>query len=92
VLANLPYVRDADLPALAPEIREWEPRQALAGGPDGLAAIRDVVPRVRADILALEVGVGQAPAVAELLRGTGFARVETRPDLAGIERVVLGRR
>jgi release factor glutamine methyltransferase len=92
VLANLPYVCEADLPALAPEIREWEPRRALVAGADGLAAIRDVVPRVHADILALEVGAGQAPAVAELLRETGFARVETRPDMAGIERVVLGQR
>jgi release factor glutamine methyltransferase len=91
-LANLPYVRDDEIDLLAPEIRDWEPRSALLGGPDGLAAIRDVVPRVRADSVALEVGVGQGPAVAELLREAGFGQVEARPDLAGIERVVLGRR
>jgi release factor glutamine methyltransferase len=42
--------------------------------------------------VALEVGEGQAPAVAELLRGAGFGAIETRRDLAGIERVVLGER
>ena len=41
--------------------------------------------------LAVEVGEGQAPAVAELFRDAGFGGVETRRDLAGIERVVLGR-
>jgi len=92
VLANLPYVRDAELASLAPEIREWEPLEALAGGPDGLDVIGEVLPAVAAPVLALEVGAGQAGAVAALLRGSGFAEVEARRDLAGIERVILGRR
>jgi release factor glutamine methyltransferase len=91
-LANLPYVSDEDLRVLAPEIREWEPREALAGGPDGLAAIRAVIPRVQAGVLALEVGQGQAQAVSQLLRENGFRDAETRADLTGIPRVVIGRR
>jgi release factor glutamine methyltransferase len=73
---------------LAPE----NSREALLAGPDGLDAIRAVIPRVPSGALALEVGDGQAGAVAELLRGAGFASVDARADLAGIERVVVGER
>ncbi len=92
VLANLPYVADAEWPLLAPEIRDWEPRQALLAGADGLDAIREVVPHLRCEAVALEVGEGQAAAVAELLAEAGFSPAEPRRDLAGIERAVLGTR
>ena len=96
VLANLPYVSEAELAALAPEITRYEPREALVAGPTGLEAIGALLEElgsgtVQADAVALEVGMGQAMKVGELLRGAGFAQVETRPDLVGIERVVLGR-
>jgi peptide chain release factor 1 len=95
VLSNPPYVASGDLAGLAPELRH-EPALALDGGPDGLDVIRqicaDAPARVeRPGALALEVGAGQAAAVAELLRATGAAEVETFADLAGIPRVVLGR-
>lgn len=89
VLANLPYVPDGDWPALQPEVRDWEPRAALTAGPDGLDAYRALIPALRAPALAVEVGIGQADAVVALMRAAGFA-TEVRPDLAGIERVVLG--
>jgi len=65
-------------------------------GDDGLEAINAISPAATAALdprgtLALEVGVGQAGAVAELLLDLGFAEVEGRQDLAGIPRVVLGR-
>jgi len=90
VLANLPYVAERDWPSLQPEVTEWEPREALLAGPDGLDAYRTLFtgPRVAAAV-AVEVGEGQAAAVAELARGAGFARTEVRRDLAGIERVVV---
>jgi release factor glutamine methyltransferase len=105
VLANLPYVAEADWVSLQPEVTEWEPREALLAGPDGLDAIRaffsDRVrllsryPRQKANsadgAIALEVGVGQAEPVGEMLREAGFGWIETRADLAGIERVVIGR-
>ena len=89
-----------------PEVTEWEPREALLAGPDGLDAIRSLLSRpavafrslsgrnatAAAAVVALEVGEGQAAAVGEMLREAGFGSVETRPDLAGIERVVVGRR
>jgi release factor glutamine methyltransferase len=96
VLANLPYVADGERGALAPEIVRHEPPRALFAGPDGLAAIRALLaslrrrPRVR--LVALEVGAGQAPAVFGLVRGAGFSVVAAERDLAGIERVVVGRR
>ncbi|HEX7294060.1 MAG TPA: peptide chain release factor N(5)-glutamine methyltransferase [Solirubrobacterales bacterium] len=91
VVANLPYVASSEWPGLQPEVTQWEPREALLAGPDGLDEIRLVVPKIECSSLALEVGEGQAPAVGQLLREAGFGAVETRADLAGIERVVIGR-
>jgi release factor glutamine methyltransferase len=86
VLANLPYVREDEWNGLAPEIRRWEPREALVSGADGLDAIRSLVggapPGTR---LALEHAPGQAEAVRALLDGA-----ETLEDLAGRERVTVG--
>ena len=87
VTANLPYVREDEWPALAPEITRYEPREALVGGTDGLDAIRALVAAAPlATLLALEHAPDQAAAVRELLTGA-----ETRLDLAGRERVTLGR-
>jgi release factor glutamine methyltransferase len=100
VLANLPYVAERDWPSLQPEVTQWEPREALLAGPDGLDAYRSVIPECgrlsfrypepTSTTLAVEVGEGQAQAVSELMRAAGFAEVETRRDLAGIERVLIG--
>ncbi len=94
IVANLPYVAEPEWAGLEPEVAEWEPREALLAGPDGLDVIREAVPiaAAAAPVLALEVGAGQAPAVSELLFEAGFAKVETRPDLAGIPRVAWGQR
>jgi release factor glutamine methyltransferase len=103
VVANLPYVALGDWRRLQPEITKWEPREALLAGADGLDAIRALLAdcvrsfhrpggkTANAAALALEVGEGQAPAVGEMLREAGFGAIETRPDLVGIERVVIGR-
>ena len=96
VLSNPPYVPDADRATLAPEIVRHEPASALFAGEDGLDAIRALVPQASVlaslHLLALEVGAGQAGAVAELMRADGFSDVRAECDLAGIERVVAGRR
>lgn len=101
ILANLPYVAERDWPALQPEVTQWEPREALLAGPDGLDAYRLFLPgcgRALACItpqssttLAVEVGEGQVPAVAALMTEAGFGAIEARRDLAGVERVVVGR-
>jgi release factor glutamine methyltransferase len=96
VLSNPPYVRDGDRAALAPEILRHEPPFALFAGADGLDAIRPLVAqagkRTAVKLLALEVGAGQASAVGELMRAAGFTAVRAERDLAGIERVVVGKR
>ncbi len=100
IVANLPYIAEPDWPSLPPEVREWEPPEALLAGPDGLDAIRALladrgrplsrIAGKRTAAVALEVGEGQAAAVGGLLRDAGFASVQARRDLAGIERVVVG--
>jgi release factor glutamine methyltransferase len=109
ILANLPYVAEPDWQSLQPEVTEWEPREALLAGPDGLDAIRTFLAqlsdrlrlssplwRTKANspvgCLAMEVGEGQAEAVGELMREADFSAIEVRRDLAGIQRVVVGRR
>lgn len=94
IVANLPYVAETEWGGLEREVTEWEPREALLAGPDGLDVLRTAIPiaAAAAPALALEVGAGQAPAVSEMLFEAGFATVEARPDLAGIPRVVWGRR
>ena len=100
ILANLPYIPAGDIATLQPEVRDWEPRLALDGGPDGLSLIRELVldcaTRLRPRLLALEVGLGQAERVASLLReysDTPKLRnsVTVLADFAGIPRVVLAR-
>ena len=93
MVANLPYVTDEDWEVLAPEIREYEPREALVAGPTGLEAIEMLFDAIRRGwkppAIALEVGAGQAPRVSELMSAASyFARIEK--DLGGVERMVAG--
>ncbi|HUR84138.1 MAG TPA: peptide chain release factor N(5)-glutamine methyltransferase [Solirubrobacteraceae bacterium] len=95
VLSNPPYVADGERASLPPEVARHEPAGALFAGADGLDVIRRLVPAAAdagAGLLAIEVGVGQAGAVIALVCDAGFSDVGTRADLAGIERVVVGRR
>ncbi len=92
VLANLPYVAE-HAPELAPDVARYEPALALYGGADGLELVRRLLTRVGGvPLVALETGYDQAAAAAALLRAAGFADVERRADLAGYDRVLLGRR
>lgn len=97
IVANPPYIPAADLAGLMPDVRDFEPRLALDGGVDGLDAYRALAgqaARVLANggWLLVEVGIGQAAAVQELFGQAGLAEVFASRDLAGIERVVGGRR
>ncbi len=89
VLANLPYVAKGS--GLPPEIELYEPPLALFGGPDGMDPVRRLLPMVAGvPLVALEVGLGEA--VASLVSAAGFRSVQILQDLAGHERVVVGRR
>ncbi len=95
IVTNPPYIPESDIDALEPEVALHEPRYALAGGADGLAAYRGLLPDVtrllaRDGLVAVEVGVGQAPVVAAMMTDAGMS-VTVRQDLAGVERCLLGR-
>ena len=93
IVANLPYVTDAELPTLEPEVRDHEPRLALAGGADGLAVVRRLIAAAPAALapggwLVMESGRGQAPGVRAALADAGrFAAPLVVRDGDGIERV-----
>ena len=94
VVANPPYIRQGDLAGLQPDVRDYDPSLALDGGPDGLAALRVIAVRLRALLkpggtALVEIGVGQGDSVAALFAGQGLVIRAIRPDLAGIERVVI---
>jgi release factor glutamine methyltransferase len=96
VTANPPYVPASEIATLEPDVRDFEPRLALDGGDDGLAALRRVVSDAPAHlapsggVLAVEVGAGEARAVVALFERAGFGHIEVRRDYARIERVVSG--
>ncbi|NOX63585.1 MAG: hypothetical protein GXP42_16805 [Chloroflexi bacterium] len=94
IAANLPYIPTADLAGLMPEVRDYEPRAALDGGPDGLRVIERLLAQAPAHMqpeaaLLLEIGHGQGEAAAALARRYfPRAHIAIHPDLAGRERVL----
>ncbi len=95
VFSNPPYIPVAEIESLQPEVSRYEPRQALDGGADGLAAYRALAGRL-ADLLGqgghglLEIGAGQHSAVAPLFAGLELLRIA--PDLSGMPRCVILRK
>lgn len=93
IVANPPYIAEAELAELAPEVRDWEPLAALSPGGDGLNAYRSICaaapsrlsPRGR---LLVEIGPTQAPAVSALMQAAGLAAPRLHRDLDGRPRVL----
>lgn len=96
ILSNPPYIPEADIVKLAPEVRLKEPHTALSGGQDGLDFYRRLAKEAPAMLVpggftAFEVGIHQAGDVADLLKANPLIdRTEILPDYAGIDRVVVG--
>ena len=97
IVANPPYIPDAEIASLAPEIRSYEPRLALAGGPDGLNFYRRIAVGAgdhltHGGAIIVEVGEDQAKEVAAIFRASALDDIAILNDLAGIQRVVVARR
>jgi release factor glutamine methyltransferase len=92
VVSNPPYVRPDEIETLEPEVRDWEPREALVSENGPAEVARVALPALKpGGALALEVGDGQAPAVAAALEELGYRDVTITVDLNGRERIVEGR-
>jgi release factor glutamine methyltransferase len=95
ITANPPYITDSEFATLPEDVRAFEPRLALTGGPDGLAVMRRIVAEARArlaagGVLAVEMGAGQAERVKAFFADAGFENVAVDKDYGGHERVVSG--
>lgn len=88
ILSNPPYIPETILPKLAPEVRNFDPGTALAGGADGLAAYREIA-RGAGPFLApegfviVEIGEGQTLEIEDIFKTCGFLPRSRRQDLAG---------
>ena len=93
IVSNPPYIPTRDIDGLEKSVKDYEPKLALDGGADGLDYYKiiavDGINHLNAGgKLFLEVGIGQANAVKELLEQAGFINVEIRKDISGIERMI----
>ena len=98
IVSNPPYLSENDLHHTPPEIRDYEPRNALYGGSDGLACYRDLlkdVPKLLDDggFLLLEIGSGQSSAIIDIIQQTNqYAEPTVVKDLSGSDRVISARK
>jgi release factor glutamine methyltransferase len=93
IISNPPYIRTDEIETLQPEVRDWEPLNALDGGPDGLVFYREIIPAARkflkdSGMLMLELGAGCARDVAQMMKDAGYRDVEIRKDYSGIKRII----
>jgi release factor glutamine methyltransferase len=96
LVSNPPYVAREEIANLQPEVRDYDPRRALDGGPDGLDGYREVAEHAGrllapSGVLAVELGRGQLGAVTTILARAGLAQPASQPDLAGISRALVMR-
>lgn len=94
IISNPPYIAEASIPTLIPEVRAHDPLLALNGGTDGLAAYRLLIPALPRVLkpngfAVFEIGDGQTNDVTRLFESAGFKNIQTRRDLNGIERCLI---
>jgi release factor glutamine methyltransferase len=93
-VSNPPYVDPADRAAMQPEVRDFEPPEALFAADSGLAAARNVITQARPLLnpgatLLLEFGAGQAEALSAAATHAGYQNAKAEPDLSGLARVLV---
>jgi release factor glutamine methyltransferase len=97
IVSNPPYIATNDIAALAPEVRDFDPRGALDGGSDGLNFYRTIAATIPAllapgGLLIVELGPDQARPAAALFTNAGLAPAPPAPDLNGMPRALLARK
>ncbi len=97
IVSNPPYISSSVIERLEPEVRDHEPRIALDGGEDGLYFYRKITEQaadylMEGGYLLYEIGYDQGEAVASILKKNGYADIKVYQDLAGLDRVCLGKR
>jgi release factor glutamine methyltransferase len=97
IVSNPPYIIEHVIADLVPEVERYDPRLALSGGADGLAAYRELMPQATRllapeGILALEIGAGQADQVEQLIQAAGLTCQARVRDLASLDRCILATR
>lgn len=95
--ANPPYIRTSEIPALAVEVREYDPLRALDGGADGLDTYRELIPLaydalVPGGALLLEISDGVSAGIRSIVSESPFGEVSVRKDYGGHERVLLAKK
>jgi release factor glutamine methyltransferase len=93
IASNPPYIPSGDIMGLDPSVKNYETQLALDGGDDGLDFYRSIASGYftllkRGGAMMLECGIGQASAVRDILRKSGYSEIETEVDTQGIERVI----
>ena len=96
IVSNPPYIRSADIPALMPEVGQFEPFEALDGIEDGLYYYRKIIGKCGeylnpGGMIFFEIGYDQGKEVSDMLVKAGFSEVRVVQDLAHHDRVVAGR-
>jgi len=96
IVSNPPYIAKDIIKGLMPEVKDFEPMIALDGGDDGLDFYKKIVPEGKKYLssngwMFFEIGYDQGVAVSRLLEEEGFHKIEVIKDLAGLDRVVLGK-
>jgi release factor glutamine methyltransferase len=94
IISNPPYIARKEIPTLAPEVKNFDPKLALDGGEDGLDAYRHLIPLLHArlkpkGIAVFEIGYNQSASVTALFKAAGFSSVTLHRDFGGNDRCLL---
>ena len=94
IVSNPPYIRSDVIPALEPEVRDFDPLAALDGGPDGLAAYRAIAADAgdfleKDGVVGVEIGFDQKETVTAIFHAAGFKLAQAGRDYGGNDRVLV---
>ena len=96
IVSNPPYIKEEEIDSLMKDVKDYEPKTALSGGDDGLVFYREIIKQSKSvlldnGMLCFEIGYDQGESVPNLLKENGFEDIKVVKDLAGLDRVVIGK-